>query len=1099
MKHESVQALFGRAAEQFRERTAIARVDERVSYGELEDRANNLANQLLAAGTAKGTIVAILSADPVEVITAILGILKAGCVFVPLDPNIPEARLQAMIAEVEPAWFLVQASLLRKLHAVAGAQGAGARVLWLDQLSKTDASRLPTACPVVASQPDDMCYVYFTSGSTGWPKGIAGRLKGIDHFVRWEIATCGVGPDTRVSQLITPSFDAFLRDVFTPLCAGGTVCVPPSRDTILDARALLAWLDQQAINLIHCVPSLFRALINQPLDPKGLAALKYVLLAGEPLLPADVRRWTEVYGHRIQLVNLYGPSETTMTKFFYFVRPSDSERRSIPIGQPMPGARALVLDAERRPCAPGVIGEIYIRTPYRTLGYYNRPDLTAEVFVQNPFNQQPDDLIYKTGDLGRVLEDGNFEFLGRRDHQVKIRGVRIELREIENLLLTHEQVRDVVVVDLDDADGTKYLCAYVVLHDPAAVGALKEHLSHSLPAYMLPSAMVVLSELPRTISGKVDRRALPPPAQTRTAAQAPFVAPRTPTEEAVALLWCELLGCERVGVNDSFFELGGHSLLATQLLSRVAASLGVEVPLRTLFAAPTVAGLAAAITQLQQTATPRPAIGRRPAGTDNLPLSFAQQRLWFIDQLEPDSFFFNISAALRLEGQLDSAALAQALTEVVRRHEVLRTRFETVAGEPRQVIAPPAPFNLPLVSLSELPAAERDGALRQLLSEEARRAFDLARGPLLRVSLLRLSREEHVLLFVIHHIVCDGWSVGILVREVSTLYEAYAAGQPSPLPELPIQYADYALWQREWLSGEVLAQQLSYWRARLAGAPTLSALPSDRPRPPRQTYRGATEMQHLPQALTEALKELSRREGVTLFMTLLAAFKALLYRHSGQADMILGSPLANRHHVELEGLIGFFANPLILRTDLSGDPTFRELLARVREATLGAHAHQDVPFQMLVEELQLGRTLSHHPLFQVAFTLDNPTGVRRARPELTISQMEIGDARAQLDLILHMTDTAQGLHASWQYNTDLFDTTTINGVIAEFAVLLERIVQQPDARLEALRQALLAEAERRRLARERAAVGASRDKLRMVKRQVVTGALAESADSEVRR
>jgi amino acid adenylation domain-containing protein len=444
-----------------------------------------------------------------------------------------------------------------------------------------------------------MAYVYFTSGSTGRPKGIAGRLKGIDHFVRWEIATFGVGPGTRVSQLTSPSFDAYLRDVFTPLCAGGTVCAPPSRETVLDAARLAEWLTERRVEIVHCVPSLFRSLLNQPLRAADFPALKYVLMAGEPLLPSDVRRWTDVFGERVQLVNLYGPTETTMTKFFYLVRASDRDRRTIPIGKPVEGARALVLDAKGRACPPGAVGEIYIRTPYRTLGYFGRPDLTAEVFVPNPFNVDPADLVYRTGDLGRVLDDGNFEFLGRQDQQVKVRGVRVELREIDDLLRRHPGVRDVAVVDLEDSGGNKYLCAYVVAGEGADAAALKEFLGASLPDYVVPSAFVMLDELPRTISGKIDRRALPKPAEAQARRESEFVAPRTPTEEAVAAIWRQVLNVERVSVEDNFFELGGHSLLATQLLARVRAALEVDVPLRALFAAPTIAGLALAVTELQ--------------------------------------------------------------------------------------------------------------------------------------------------------------------------------------------------------------------------------------------------------------------------------------------------------------------------------------------------------------------------------------------------------------------------------------------------------------------------------------------------------------------
>ncbi len=611
MKRLYVHELFSETAERFGERIAVERLSERVSYRELEENSNRLANFLVSAGATRGTTVAILAEDPVRVITAVIGILKAGAVFVPLDSRSPLKRLQAMAAEVNPAWFVVESKFYARLDEIAAGLTSKARVICVDGYKVVNESRgkldfvgdysayRNTERPQVTSQPDDMCYVYFTSGSTARPKGIAGRLKAIDHFIRWEIKTFGVDEQARVSQLTGPAFDAFLRDVFVPLCAGGTVCVPDQRETILDARKLIEWLDRSRISLVHCVPSVFRAIVSQELNPAALSSLKYILMAGEALLPADVEKWMAVYGERVQLVNLYGPSETTMVKFCYFVKPADRQQRFISIGKPMEGARALVVDEKGEICPPGVVGEIYIRTPFRTLGYYKRPELTAEVFIQNPFSEIPDDLIYKTGDLARILEDGNFEFLGRKDSQVKIRGVRVELTEIENLLRGHPAVNNVAVVDRDDATGNKFLCAYLVLSEDVEPHALREYLSQSLPEYMLPTSFVRMPALPLNANGKIDRRALLAFSQASAQQGKQFVAPRTPVEEALAGIWRQVLGVERVGVYDNFFESGGHSLLATQLFSRIRAELGIEAPLRTLFASPTIAQLALALIHMQ--------------------------------------------------------------------------------------------------------------------------------------------------------------------------------------------------------------------------------------------------------------------------------------------------------------------------------------------------------------------------------------------------------------------------------------------------------------------------------------------------------------------
>jgi amino acid adenylation domain-containing protein len=1098
MKHESVQEMFGRAVVKFRDKIAIERLNDRVTYGELEDSSNRLANYLLSTGIIPGSIVAILAEDTIEVVTAMIAVLRIGGVFVPLDPHLPEKRARMMVAEVSPALFLVQSKFLDNLKRITVEDASALRIVSLDRVDRgaKDAAELVHVesylahdnkeKPAIVSAPDAMCYVYFTSGSTGRPKGIAGQLKGIDHFINWEIENFEVTEGTRVSQLTTPSFDAFLRDVFTPLCAGGTICAPESRETILDAAKLIDWLDEQQINLVHCVPSLFRSLLNQELRADKFPALRYILMSGERLFPSDVEKWTDVFGDRVRLVNLYGPTETTMTKFCYLVQPADKDRLSIPIGKPMEGARAVVLDAKGRTCPPGAVGEIHIRTPYRTLGYFKQPALTAEVFIPNPFNHNPNDLIYKTGDLGRILEDGNFEFLGRKDQQVKIRGVRIEIAEIETVLREHEWMKDAAVVDLDDASGGKYLCAYVVLKQPVEVDELKQFLGESLPVYLIPTAFVMRDALPRTLSGKIDRKALPTPGEARAAHGGKADEPRNPLEELLVGIWSSVLGLPALGIHENFFALGGHSLLATQLLARVRKLMEVDLPLRSLFESPTVAGLAQRVEAVRQgekgcREVPLEAIARDGV----LPLSFAQQRLWFIDQLQPGSIFYNISTAIRLEGSLHVETLEQTLTEITRRHEVLRTSFETVDGKASLTIAPLSRFTLKVVDLSGLERAAREAQLERLLNEEPRRPFELAHGPLFRATLVKLEEETHAVLFTIHHIISDGWSLQLLVREVATLYQAFSSGKPSPLPELPVQYVDFAAWQRQVLQGETLENLLAYWSEQLARAPATLNLPLARTRPAVQGFSGAARAQSLPAALSDALKALSHEEGVTLFMTLLAGFEIFLHQQTGQEDLILGTPITNRSRVELEGLIGFFSNSLVLRADLSGDPTFRELLARVREVALAAYAHQDLPFDKLVEELRPDRNLSHNPLFQVAFTLDNPTHQSLELTGLTLTPIAAESNTVQLDLILHMVDTGKELFSSLQYSTDLFDEAMVIKMLNDFETLLQEIVLNPDLRLRELMQILRETEKLRWAARERALGEVGLQRLRTVKRKAI--------------
>ena len=1051
--------LFDENVLQFPTKTAIACGEQQLTYAELGRRANTLANFLTLNGAAAGTLIAVYSDDSINLLTAIIATLKAGAAFVPLDTRLPEQRLKLLLSLAPPQFLLTESHLLEPLTAASTGEDP-LQVICLDAADAWDYT--DASVPPLSSDPDQLSYIYFTSGSTGLPKPIAGRLGSIAHFIDWEIHELGLTSAERVSHLLSASFDGSLRDIFVPLCVGGTLCVPAQRDVVLDGRALLQWLDHEQITLVHCVPSMLRAMVNEELDAEALQKLKYVVLAGEPLMGRDVKSWKEVYGERVEFINLYGTSETTMAKFSYRVKAGDEQREVMPIGQPIAGAAALIVDEKGRPCSPGMVGEIYIQTPYRSLGYYRQPELTSEVFIANPFSADPSDIVYRTGDLARVLPDGNFEFLGRRDHQVKIRGVRVELAEVERVLGSHEGVSQAAVIAHDDAHGYQYLCAYLELAEERKTAEVAEHAEAHLPDYMLPSAYVVLDQLPQTLSGKVDRRALAALGANQREERGPYERAQTPLEEIVASIWGQVLGLEEVGRDENFFRLGGHSLLATQVLSRVREVCGVEVSLRHLFEEPTVRGVVAAIEEkLKGEKKEEPRL--EPVTRDReLRLSFAQQRLWFLDQLEPGSNAYNIPAAVRLQGELNAEALEQSLGEIIRRHEALRTTFAVVAGEPVQVINEAEPYHLPIDDFSELPEAERESNWRLLAGEDARQAFDLQSGPLLRARLLRLGAADHVLLYTMHHIISDGWSMGVLIRELTTLYEAYVKGEESSLAELSIQYADYAQWQRQWLQGEVLEQQLDYWKQQLAGAPPMLELPTDSARPAVLTFRGATRRVSLSSTLTAQLKQFSKREDVTLFMTLLAAFQTLLHRYTAQTDIVLGTPIANRTRAATEPLIGCFVNTLVLRTDLSFDPTFVELMTRVRDVALGAYAHQHVPFEMLVEALQPERDVSRSPLFQVMLVLQNaPKQALELNDELQLSGVEVERRTAKFDLTLLLTEDTEGLKGVWEYNTDLFEAATIERMNGHFEVLLEAIIATPESRLSEL--PLLTDAEQRQL------------------------------------
>ncbi|HEU4561344.1 MAG TPA: amino acid adenylation domain-containing protein, partial [Longimicrobium sp.] len=716
-----------------------------------------------------------------------------------------------------------------------------------------------------------------------------------------------------------------------------------------------------------------------------------------------------------------------------------------PIGRPLGNVRLYVCDALGIPQPAGVPGELLIGGAGVARGYLGRAGLTAERFVPDPFGSQPGARVYRTGDRARWRADGTLEFLGRTDFQVKIRGFRIEPGEIEAVLSAHAEVREARVIVREDKPGEQRLVAYVVGEVDA--DALRERLRLSLPEYMVPSAFVALERLPLTPNGKLDRKALPAPEYAAGADR--YLAPQTPVEEVLAGIWAEVLRLERVGVTESFFALGGHSLLATQVVSRIREVFTVELPLRALFEGPTVAELAGRVEALRRAGLPLLPPVEPAERTGALPLSFAQERLWFIDRLEPGSAVYNIPVARRLGGALDQGALERSLGEIVRRHEALRTVFEEVDGTPAQVIAPFGGFVLPVEDLSALGEADREAAVRRRAGEEAR-PFDLSAGPLFRAALLRLGEEDHVLLLSMHHIVSDGWSMGVLSREFSALYAAYREGRESPLPELGVQYADYAVWQREQLEGEGLERQLAYWRKRLAGAPELLELPTDRPRPPVQTYRGATVPVEISLELLERLQALGRSEGATLYMTLLGAFQVLLGKYAGSDDVVVGSPIAGRTRAEVEELIGFFVNALVLRTDLSGDPSFREVLRQVREATLGAYEHQDVPFEKLVAELQPERSLGHSPLFQVMFTVQDAGGGGNALAGLKVAGVGAALEIAKYDLSLTLAATPQGLRGGLNYSTDLFERGTIERMVGYLARVLEQVAADADVSLSRL-------------------------------------------------
>ena len=1041
--------LIGEQARRTPEAVAVSCGGRQIPYGELDALANGLAHRLRAAGVGPEARVALFAERSAELVLGALAVLKAGGAYVPLDPLYPRERLAFLLEDSRAVAVLAPA------HLEAGLPG-GTPVLRLDL------AEIPRAAepPAGGAGPQNLAYVIYTSGSTGRPKGVQIQHASLNGFVRWYVAKFGLGPGERTSQIASPAFDASITELWPALASGATLCIPDEA-TRTSAPAVVRWMAEQGITHGYLPTPLAELAMGAPWPAES--ALRSLLTGGDRL-----HRWPAAT-MPAPVYNVYGPAEATVFVTCATLEPGTGREDLPPIGPPLANARIHLLDAGFRPLPPGEVGEIWIGGEGLARGYLGRPDLTAERFLPDPFagvagtagGGPAGSRLYRTGDLARLLPDGSLDFVGRIDHQVKIRGFRVELGEIEAALAAHSAVREAAVLVKEDGAAGKRLVAFTAPAGPApGMREMRAFLAERLPDYMLPSAFVWLEALPLSPNHKVDRRALER-LEVTAELSAEHAAPRTAVEEALAGIWAELLGQERIGIRDDFLELGGHSLLAVQALARVRQLFGVEPGIRTLFESPTVEALARAIEELRLAGgAAGPALAPVPRDGE-LPLSFAQARLWFLDRLQPGSSVYNVPVAWRLRGPLKPEALAAALNETLRRHEALRTRFLERAEGPIQAIDPAGAFPLPEIDLGGLPEPTRQQEEVRLAAAEAVRPFDLARGRLARALLLRSREAERLLVLNLHHAVSDGWSVGVLARELEALYGAALAGTASPLPELPVQYLDYAVWQRRWLQGEALEGRLAYWRERLAGHPPVLELPTDRPRPAVQTFRGGVERLSLGAGLSERLRALSRQQGASLFTTLLAGFLALLHRYTGQPDLLVGTALAGRGRVELERLIGFFVNTLALRTDAGGDPTFAELLGRARETALGAYAHGDLPFERLVEELAPERSLSHSPLLQAAFVLHTEPMQPPRLAGVEAAEVALSIEAARFDLAVALTagsEGPEGLAGSVEYNRDLFDAATARRLAAHLRTLLEGAAIHPAGRLSDL--PLLSPAER---------------------------------------
>ncbi|RKH56197.1 non-ribosomal peptide synthase/polyketide synthase, partial [Corallococcus llansteffanensis] len=1009
---------------------AVRYEETTLSFRQLDTRANQLARRLRSLGVGPDATVGLCLERSVDAIVALLAVLKAGGAFVPIDPAAPAARKSLLLRDSG-------ASVLLTSRAQADAwEPEGAHVVRLDADRDLLAALSGEALPPSAG-PQNLAYVLYTSGSTGTPKGVMVQHRSVVNLHRSLARTiyAGLPSGQRVTVNSPLYFDASIEQVIQ-LVDGHCLCIVPEH-VRLDPERMLPWLEQRRIDALDCTPSQLKLLLAAGLLERAhVPALLSV--GGEAL---DEVMWQRLATTtRTRAFNGYGPTECTVDATTWALQ--GAAQTSPVIGRPVDNLRAYVLDTRQRLVPFGMPGELCFSGEGVARGYLGRPHLTAERFVPDPFSTEPGARLYRTGDKARWREDGTLEFMGRLDFQVKLRGHRIELGEIEATLRSSPGVRDAVALVREDVAGDARLVAYVVTDGDTA--PLREHLRRHLPEYMVPAAFVALPVLPLMSNGKLDRKALPAP-EASLLPSSTYEAPVTPTEVALAALWSQVLHVSNVGRHDNFFELGGHSLLATQVVSRIRSTLGVELPLGDLFTAPTLAALAERLSQAARAKTP-PLV--RAERTTAPPLSFAQQRLWFIDQLEPGSSLYNMPLPLRLSGALDEGALRASLDALMARHESLRTTFRVEAGQPVQHIHTEASVPFEFVDLTGLDEAERQAEAVRRGIAESRRPFNLEQGPVIRALLMKLEAQEHVLVLHLHHIVSDGWSLGVLVREMTALYEAFRQGQTPTLPELPVQYADFAVWQRGWLQGDVLKAQLDWWKQQLAGAPHVLDLPTDKPRPAVATQRGASVRVQFPRALAEQVEALAQKEGATPFMVLLAAFQTVLHRYTGQDDVLVGSPIANRRHAETEGLIGFFVNTLVLRGSFGARPSFRQLVTQVRTTTLGAYEHQDIPFERLVESLQQTRDLSRTPLFQAMFALQNAPLPELALPGLSVKGADMGSrGTAQFELSLDLNREADGFVGFIEYAADLFERSTIERLMAHLRVLLEAVLERPDAPL----------------------------------------------------
>ncbi|HEY0603974.1 MAG TPA: amino acid adenylation domain-containing protein [Herpetosiphonaceae bacterium] len=1084
--------LFEEQAAGHPDNIAVVFEDRQLTYRQLNGWANQVARQLRAAGVGKGAFVGICMDRRPVLIASILGVLKAGAAYVPLDPTYPRERLDYILGDTGAVALLTLPPFVERLPA------ARPPTILLDAEQPGDLLDLPNVESGITGEYP--AYIIYTSGSTSQAKGVVVTHGGLVNLAR----TCAHGYELHTVarthlQMARFTFDVFTGDLVRALCTGGKLVLCP-HELLLDAPYLYALMQREAIDCGDFVPVVLRNLISyMERNNYRFEHMRVLVCGSDSWFVGEYRHVQQFCRPDARVINGFGITETTIdSAYFDGDTTGFSADQMVPIGRPFPNTQFYILDDELQPMPIGVPGELYVGGTGLAQGYLNQPGLTAERYIPHPFSTTPGARLYKTGDRARYRADGNVEFLGRIDRQLKVRGFRVEPGEIESALMQHPGIHEAAVIAQSTGENDNRLVAYVTaeprtknqepneeqgnketkeqsietLPSPIAdeaearrgVGkgpgvrateglntdALRRFLQEKLPDYMIPTLFMVLDAMPISANGKIDRRALPAPTLDRADLATAYIAPRTAVEEVLAEVWGRVLDLERIGVYDNFFEMGGHSLLATQVMARVTSTFDVDLPLRVLFDHATISGLAAQVESARENAQGRSSPPVVPVARDqDLPLSFPQEQLWVIDQFSGRNAAYVIPAMMRLSGPLDVSVLPRCFDLLMERHEIFRTTYGYRQDRPVQIVHPPSAAPMTTIDLRSHPAAEDE--VMRIASELSMQPIDLVDGPIARGVLFQLAADNHVLLFLMHHIVIDEWSSDTIVDEMREMYLAFTQDRAPALPALPVQYADFAHWQRSWFQGEVLERELAYWRQQLAGAPDLIDLPQDRPRPSVKTFQGRYQTVKVPPRLAADLKALSRASGATTFMTLLAAFNVLLYRYASQTDLVVGTPIANRAKLEVERVIGYFLNTLLIRSDLSGNPTFSELVERVRSTCLEAYAHQDLHFEKLVQELRPQRDNNRNPFFTVMFVLNQnyPTPDVHVG-DLTASYMPIPRDVARFDLIMYYFESPSGDAVQLNYNTDIFDHSSMTRMLEHFMTLLEHVVQHPAQHIDQL-------------------------------------------------